>query len=198
MQTSEQFEQTRNFQIKFLDEQAKHFRKSQSEGWIWEYHVDLHLNNFCWFPDKALLFDCIEFNQYICCIDFICDAAFMVMDLVFRNRCDLAFRFFSALVEHSGDHEVAALLSFYARMRASVLGQIKSFLLNDLDLPKEREKSIQEQTARFYQLDREYSRPKPVLCRMFRRFPGSGKSPVASWLAQQIGAIHIRSDALRK
>ena len=33
---------------------------------------------------------------------------------------------------------------------------------------------------------------------MVSGFSGSGKSTVASWLAQQIGAIHIRSDALRK
>ena len=63
VQTSEQFEKTWNFKLKFLNEQAKHFRKNQSEGWILEYLGDLHLNNICWFPDKALLFDCIEFNQ---------------------------------------------------------------------------------------------------------------------------------------
>ena len=32
VQTSKQFEQTRDFQLKFLNEQTKHFRKSQSEA----------------------------------------------------------------------------------------------------------------------------------------------------------------------
>jgi aminoglycoside phosphotransferase family enzyme/predicted kinase len=198
VQTSEQFEQTRNFQLKFLDEQAKRFRKRQSEGWIRECHGDLHLNNVCWFPDKALLFDCIEFNQEFRCIDVIYDAAFMVMDLEFRNRRDLAFSFFNAWVEHSGDYEGAAMLAFYAGLRASVRAKVKSFLLNDPHLPQEKKKSLQEQTARFYQLAWEYSRPKPVLCWVVSGFSGSGKSTVASWLAQQIGAIHIRSDAVRK
>ena len=94
VQTSEQFEQTRDFQLKFLDEQSERFRKRQSAGWIRECHGDLHLNNVCWFPDKALLFDCIEFNQEFRCIDVIYDAAFMAMDLEFRNRRDLAFGFF--------------------------------------------------------------------------------------------------------
>ena len=64
-------------------------------------------------------------------------------------------------------------------------------------LIQEREKSIREQTAKFYQLDREYSRSKPVLYRMFSGFSGSGKDHShPDWL--KIGAIHIRSDAVRK
>jgi aminoglycoside phosphotransferase family enzyme len=114
VQTSEQFKQTRNFQLKFLDEQAERFRKRQSEGWIRECHCDLHLNNFCWFSDKALLFDCIEFNQEFRCIDVIYHAAFMLMDLELRNRRDLAFSLFNAWVEHSGDYEDDAMLAFYA------------------------------------------------------------------------------------
>ena len=109
VQTSEQFEQTRDFQLKFLNEQSERFHKRQSAGWIRECHGDLHLNNVCWFPDKALLFDCIEFNQEFSCIDVIYDAAFMVMDLEFRNRRDLAFGFFNAWIEHSGDYEGAEL-----------------------------------------------------------------------------------------
>jgi len=198
VQTSEQFEQTRDFQLKFLDEQSERFRKRQSAGWIRECHGDLHLNNVCWFPDKALLFDCIEFNQEFRCIDVIYDAAFMVMDLEFRNRRDLAFGFFNAWIEHSGDYEGAAMLAFYASLRASVRAKVKSFLLNDPHLPPEKKASLQEQTARFYQLAWEYSRPKPVICWVVSGFSGSGKSTVASWLAQQIGAVHLRSDALRK
>ena len=78
------------------------------------------------------MFDCIEFNQEFRCIDVIYDAAFMVMDLEFRSRRDLAFGFFNAWIEHSGDYEGAAMLAFYAGLRASVRAKVKSFLLNDL------------------------------------------------------------------
>jgi aminoglycoside phosphotransferase family enzyme len=152
VQTSEQVEKTRNFQLKFLNEQAKRFRKRQSEGWKRECHRDLHLNNVCWFLDKALLFDCIEFNQEFRCIDVIYDVAFMVMDLELRNRRYLTFSFFNAWVEHSGDYEGASMLAFYAGLRASVRAKVKSFLLNDAHLPQEKKKSLQEQTARFYQI----------------------------------------------
>ena len=198
VQTSEQFEQTRDFQLKFLHEQSECFHKRQATAWIRECHGDLHLNNVCWFPDKALLFDCIEFNQEYRCIDVIYDAAFMVMDLEFRNRRDLAFGFFNAWIEHSGDYEGAAMLAFYASLRASVRAKVKSFLLNDPHLPLVERESLREQTARFYQLAWEYSRPKPVICWVVSGFSGSGKSTVVSWLAQQTGAVHLRSDALRK
>jgi aminoglycoside phosphotransferase family enzyme len=77
------------------------------------------LNNVCWFSDKALLFDCIEFNQEFRCIDVIYVAAFMVMYLELRNWLYLAFSFFKAWVEHSADKEGAAMLAFYAGLRAS-------------------------------------------------------------------------------
>ena len=122
----------------------------------------------------------------------------MAMHLGFRNRRDLALRFFNAWIEQSRDYEGAAMLAFYSGLRASLRAKVKKILLNETNLPQEREKSIKEKSARFYQLDREYSRPKPVLCWVFSGFSGSGKSIVASWLAQQIGAIHIRSDAVCK
>ena len=64
----------------------------------------------------------------------------MVMDLEFRNRRDLAFSFFNAWVEHSGDYEGAAMLAFYAGLRASVRAKVKSFLLNDPHLPQEKKR----------------------------------------------------------
>ena len=90
------------------------------------------------------------------------------------------------------------MLAFYARLRASVRAKVKSFLLNDPHLPLVERESLREQTARFYQLAWEYSRPKPVICWVVSGFSGSGKSTVVSWLAQQTGAVHLRSDALRK
>ena len=131
VQTREQFEQTRDFQLNFLTEQTKRFRNRQSGNWIMECHGDLHLNNVCWYPDKALLFDCIEFNREFRCIDVIYDTAFMVMDLEYRNRSDLAYGFFNTWIEHTGDYEGDAMLSFYTSLRAFVRAKVKSFLLND-------------------------------------------------------------------
>lgn len=198
VQTREQFEQTRDFQLNFLTEQTKRFRNRQSGNWIRECHGDLHLNNVCWYPDKALLFDCIEFNREFRCIDVIYDTAFMVMDLEYRNRSDLAYGFFNTWIEHTGDYEGAAMLPFYTSLRAFVRAKVKSFLLNDPHLPPENKSPLQEQTAKFYSLAWEYSRPRQGICWAVSGLSGSGKSTVASWLAQQIGAIHIRSDAVRK
>ena len=61
----------------------------------------------------------------------------MMEYLVFIKRCDLAFSFFKAWVEHSGDLEGAAMLAFYTGPRGSVSAHVKSFLLNALHLPQE-------------------------------------------------------------
>ena len=120
------------------------------------------------------------------------------MDLEYRNRSDLAYGFFNTWIEHTGDYEGAAMLPFYTSLRAFVRAKVKSFLLNDPHLPPEHKSPLHEQTAKFYSLAWEYSRPRQGICWAVSGLSGSGKSTVASWLAQQIGAIHIRSDAVRK
>ena len=82
------------------------------------------------------------------------------MDLEYRNRSDLAYGFFNTWIEHTGDYEGAAMLPFYTSLRAFVRAKVKSFLLNDPHLPPENKSHLQEQTAKFYSLAWEYSRPR--------------------------------------
>ena len=44
-------------------------------------------------PDDLIVIDCIEFNERFRFADPVADAAFLVMDLIFRGRRDLADRF---------------------------------------------------------------------------------------------------------
>jgi uncharacterized protein len=52
------------------------------------------------------------------------DLAFLVMDLDFQGRPELARRVVERYVEQSGDHELEELVGFYACYRAYVRGKI--------------------------------------------------------------------------
>ncbi|MGB7414701.1 MAG: phosphotransferase, partial [Thermosynechococcaceae cyanobacterium] len=103
-QTEKQFEQTYGYIKGFVHEHEDWYAQRQAEGKIRECHGDLHLNNLCLFKDQIQVFDCIEFNTEFRNIDTIYDVAFLVMDLEFNDRPDLANAFLNTYLERTGDY----------------------------------------------------------------------------------------------
>ena len=68
------------------------FVQRKAHGFIRECHGDLHSGNILTIGGRVQVFDCIEFNESFRWIDVMNDLAFIVMDLQFRNRPDLAAR----------------------------------------------------------------------------------------------------------
>ena len=50
-------------------------------GLVRECHGDLHLRNICLLDGAPTIFDGVEFNDDISCIDVLYDVAFLLMDL---------------------------------------------------------------------------------------------------------------------
>lgn len=197
-QTQTQFEQTRNFTRNFFSQHADWFAQRQAEGKIRECHGDLHLGNICLYQDKIQVFDCIEFNKEFRNIDTIYDAAFLVMDLQFLGRPDLANTFLNAYLEWTGDYWGAILLPLYLSMRAYIRGNVNSLALNDPAISSDEKVVIQERAAAYYRLAWDYTQPQPGRIFVMSGLSGVGKSTVGRELAQLSNAIHIRSDAVRK
>src|SRR6202022_3137541 len=92
-------------------------------------HGDLHLDHFYIFPDQQppadlVIIDCIEFNERFRFADPVADMAFLVMDLIFHGRRDLANAFATAYFRASGDEEGRGLLPFYTAYRAAVRAKV--------------------------------------------------------------------------
>ncbi|MDS3860930.1 AAA family ATPase [Thermosynechococcaceae cyanobacterium BACA0444] len=197
-QTAAQFEATKAFTDQFFQEHGAWLQERQILGKIRECHGDIHLNNICLFKGLIQIFDCIEFNQEFRNIDVIYDAAFLVMDLQFRGRPDLANTFLNAYLEWSNDYQGAVLLPLYLSMRAYIRGNVNSLALNDPAIPDSDKVTIAQTAADYYHQAWAYTQPQTGALYVMVGISGSGKSTVARQIAQQTHGIQIRSDAVRK
>ncbi|MDK1020882.1 MAG: AAA family ATPase [Candidatus Hydrogenedentes bacterium] len=197
-QDEEQFKETKAFTDAFIRENGAIFERRRAEGMIRECHGDLHLNNICIYNGRIEFFDRIEFTDLFKNIDVIYDLAFLMMDLQYRGRKDLANILVNTYLEQRGDYEGALLLPLYLSMRAYVRGKVNSILQAGEHLDAgERNAAIEEAKA-YFKHAWEYTRPKQgaVLC--ISGLSGSGKSTIARRLAQPLDALYLRADAVRK
>ena len=197
-QTQTQFDQTVAFVDQFVTEHVAGFQQRQTAGYIREGHGDLHLSNICRYQGQLYIFDCIEFNQDFRNIDVIYDIAFLVMDLTFHQRPDLANVFLNTYLEYTGDYSGAQLLPPYLCMRAYIRGNVGSLALDDAAIAPAKKSALLEKAQAYYHLAWTYTQRSQGQLILMSGLSGSGKSTVARLLAPKINAIHIRSDAVRK
>ncbi len=200
-QNREKYADIRRFSEDFYHQKKDIFQERQAMGKIRECHGDLHLRNLCEWLGKIQLFDRIEFNKPFRFVDVMYDIAFTVMDLQAKGRTDWAYLFLNTYLEQTGDWHGLQVLPFYLCRQAYVRAKVTSFLLDDANLTDGAKAQALTTAKSYYQLAWQYaqtaqgSRRKIIL---MAGLSGSGKSTVAQQLAQQLPAVQIRSDAVRK
>jgi aminoglycoside phosphotransferase family enzyme/predicted kinase len=154
-------------------------------------HGDLQAQHVCC-TDPIRIFDCIEFNHRFRFGDTAGEIAFLAMDLERLGRRDLAMRFLNAYLEESGDHGAVPLLDFYRAYRAYVRGKVLGFQISD-------HPEVAAEARTFFALAERYARARPVGRLVITSgVMGVGKTSVARLVAERLGAIVIRTDAIRK
>lgn len=170
-----------------------------------ETHGDLHADHVYLFPDEPppdnlAIIDCIEFNERFRHADPAADVAFLVMDLTFRGRPDLARVCGEAWLAASGDDEARALLPFYAAYRAVVRAKVEGFAVAAPEIPASERATLRELARGHWLLalgELEPPRRRPALL-LVGGLPGAGKSTLARGLAERSGFTVVRSDVVRK
>lgn len=198
VQTQEQFNATKAYSDGFFAKRENLLLARLKHQKIKECHGDLHLNNICLWRDQIQLFDRIEFNESFRFVDTMYDVAFTVMDLEAKNKPEFANVFLNSYLENTGDWEGLLLLPLYLSRQAYVRAKVNSFLLDDPQVSESEKKSAQQLALNYYRQAYQFTQTKPGKLILMSGLSGSGKSFVASALAIQIGAIQIRSDAVRK
>ncbi|TAE57986.1 MAG: adenylyl-sulfate kinase [Nostocales cyanobacterium] len=197
-QTETQFRETQEYTDKFFAENSQLFTNRINNNHIRECHGDLHLRNIAYWHDQIILFDCIEFNELFRFVDVMYDVAFTVMDIEAKGRKDLANAFLNTYIEQTGDWEGLQILPLYLSRQAYVRAKVTSFLLDDVNISTTAKEEALNTASAYYHQAWEYTKTKPGQIILMSGLSGSGKSTTAKYLARQMGAIHIRSDAVRK
>jgi uncharacterized protein len=198
VQTQGQFTATKAYSDAFFAERENLLLARVKQQKIKECHGDLHLNNICLWQDQIRLFDRIEFNEFFRFVDTMYDVAFTVMDLEARHKPEFANLFLNSYLENTGDWEGLLVLPLYLSRQAYVRAKVNSFLLDDPQVSESQRKSAQQLARNYYRQASQFTQAKSGKLILMSGLSGSGKSTVASTLARKIGAIQIRSDAVRK
>ena len=147
-------------------------------GFVRRCHGDLHLRNICVIDGRPRIFDAIEFNNAIACIDVLYDLAFLIMDLEhrgLRGHADLVLnRYLQDAAAFSGLAALPLLLSVRAAVRAKV-----GVSMADSQSDALTTQALYDEAGAYFRAARAYLEPAPNL----------GAPP---------GALHLRSDVLRK
>lgn len=168
-------------------------------------HGDLRLEHVYYRPEVPppgdwLIIDCIEFNDGFRYADPVVDVAFLVMDLKFAGRHDLARSVIDAYFSAADDAEGRRLLPLYTSYRAAVRAKVEAIEIGEREVPADERAAATERARGHWLLAlSELASPdqKPCLI-LVGGLPGTGKSTVARRVAQAAGVRMIRSDEVRK
>ncbi|SHI98481.1 hypothetical protein SAMN02745165_01331 [Malonomonas rubra DSM 5091] len=170
----------------------------KTTGFIRECHGDVHLANMLWHQGKPRLFDCIEFNDNLRCIDPVCDYAFLLMDLADRGTKELGGYFLNRYLQQSGDFSGLALLNYYCCYRAMVRAKVFCLRLQQSGVSEEERQRDAQLLESYLKLAEDYSSDRPQALIICHGFSASGKSTCVRQLAPRLDAISINSDIERK
>lgn len=167
----------------------------EADGFIRDGHGDLHTANICMI-DPICIYDCIEFNRRFRIADVAADLAFLIMDLEYRGRRDLAETLVASYQAWSNDRHLTELLPFYKRYRAWVRGKVDSILASEPEVPRSTRDEASILARRYFNLALGYLL-EPTLF-LVTGLMGVGKTTLCQSLAAATGAKPLRSDVIRK
>lgn len=183
----------------FLNEQSELITSRVQAGRIVEGHGDLRSEHVHIHQGEINIYDCLEFDKKLRTVDWLNDIAFLLMDLDYRKRHDLAQRLETALLSSLETEDVSALLTFYKTYRACVRAKVNALKASEEEVPLPVRENCQKKAYQYYQLALRYallgSQPTVVVC---MGGVASGKSTLARTLASWLNLAHLNSDVIRK
>jgi aminoglycoside phosphotransferase family enzyme/predicted kinase len=184
-----------------LDEVGGHLDRRRREGRVRRCHGDLHLRNVVLLDGQPTLFDGVEFNDEIACIDVWYDLAFLLMDLWRRELRRHANVVLNAYISETRDLDGLRLLPLFLSCRAAVRAKTSASAARLQSLPARRTE-LEAMAAEYLQrAEGLLTSPAPCVIAI-GGFSGSGKSTLAQALAPSVGsvpgAVLVRSDEVRK
>jgi uncharacterized protein len=170
------------------------------EGKVRLCHGDLHLRNICLLDGRPTLFDCIEFDRALACIDVLYDLSFLLMDLRHRGFPQWANLAFNRYFDVTGEAAGAQLLPLFMSLHAAIRSHV-GLASPAASAGPGAERAVGECQAYLAEALAMLAEPKPALFAIGGA-SGTGKSTIGYGIAPltsgALGARVLRSDVIRK
>ena len=186
----------------------------RGQGCVRQCHGDLHLRNIVLIDGRPTLFDAIEFNDEIACIDVLYDLAFLLMDLWRRGLPDHANAVWNAYLGETdsvggvlsdaareGSQDGLLLMPLFLSCRAAVRAKTTATSASLQNDPRRRA-DLEGEAREYLAMAHALIAPPPAFVLAIGGVSGTGKSTLAHALAPSTGAVPgavvVRSDEIRK
>lgn len=162
-------------------------------GLIRDGHGDLLADDIFCLPDGPRVLDCLDFDERLRFMDVLDDVACLAMDLERLGRVDLAVQFLQSYAQISGTPQPESLKHHYIAYRAVMRAKVTA-------LRERAEGSDQAatQVATLCAIGRTHLKAGRRRLIIIGGAPASGKTTLATALADQLGAPVLSSDQVRK
>ncbi|MEN8194976.1 MAG: AAA family ATPase [Pseudomonadota bacterium] len=170
-------------------------------GFVRHCHGDLHLRNIFLWKGRPTLFDCLEFDENLACIDVLYDLAFLLMDLEHRGRRDFANLAANRYLQRTGDLGGLAALPLFLSCRAAIRAKVEASGAA-VQRDKAEADGMRAAARDYLSLATAFLAPHAPMLIGIGGESGSGKSTIAAAAAPRLGgapgALVLRSDVTRK
>ncbi|ORM36780.1 AAA family ATPase [Williamsia sp. 1135] len=163
-----------------------------SAGRVIDGHGDLSTEDIFCVEDGPQILDCLDFDDRLRFVDGIDDAAFLAMDIEYHGHQGLARRFVRAYTHAAGDDAPSTLVDHYIAYRALVRAKVELIRVAQGVL------SAHDSAHRHLRLAHEHLMRGRVRLGLIGGLPGTGKTTVATRLAEKVDAVLISSDVVRR
>jgi hypothetical protein len=175
----------------YVDGRGPLFAQRAADGRYVDGHADLTADDVYLLDDGPRVLDCLEFDDRLRSIDVLDDVAFLAMDLERLGRPDLGRRLLDRYAEFGGAVPVVSLEHHYLAYRAFVRAKI-AWLRAEAGEP-----GAPDLVERYLTMTmRHLLAGEPTLV-LVGGSPGTGKTTVASRLADRMGAVLLSTDRVR-
>ena len=173
----------------------------RQSGSVRQCHGDLHLRNIVLLDGEPTLFDAIEFNDDLACIDTWYDLAFLLMDLWKRGLRTHANVVLNRYIEETSDVGGLPLLPLFLSCRAAIRAKTSATAAT-LQESAPKRSDLEKLSRQYLAMAEEMLQPPAPLLVAVGGLSGTGKSTLARHIAASVGAVPgaviLRSDEIRK